>query len=319
MSELKSTIKECFEEGRPYYGFDSLVPKSELHKRALNAIEASLWAHQELYEADRIDKTIQFDDEHSNEVAKYISLPDKYNQPCYGAWDPLNPATDIGLRGLNPRFKDSANATTIVHADNQAVDDFYHRGAPEVVIECLDATSKLNKFIISQVVSPMLQQIAEAYGENPNTYRKIFLPEDTRIRTLTRVILYHQSAFNMPRLTGSDGAELLIKEHCDRSSFTIDGYQSGPGLEYFEDERWHKAGTKLTCFRGTADDFMFGAMKATLHRAVKTVQPESATTELLNSFGIQRASVPTFVSASGENVRVVTPNSSETHPTLFVA
>lgn len=320
MSE-QLTIRKTFEAGEPWYEFSDLVPKKELALRIQGAEEACLTVHTALYEAVAEKRAVVFDDEHEHTdgVAKFVSLPDRDSKPSYFRWDPTHAATDIGLRGVNTEFEGVANPVTIIHADKAAVSDFIERGAPRELIEAVDAVGLLNAFVVAHVVRPMLRQIANEYCEDQNTYIEKFLPKGKRARTLTRVILYHTLAKNGGRPIGSDGAQLLIKEHNDQSSFTVDSMQSGPGLEYMVDGKWEAAHSGIACFRGIADDGMQEQMKPTTHRAKYDRDVLEAANLNMQSRGIGRLAMPTFVSLSGENVRVVPPSSPQTHPTRATA
>lgn len=314
MSEV-NTIRQCFEKGEPYYGMGDYVPKQELNNRVGDAITASLAAHSALYDAVEDGSAVVFGDEHSGEEEKFVSLPNKYNEPCYFRWDNQHPATDVGLRGLNPEFKNVANPTTIIHADNHVLKDFIEMGAPPVLLDALDSVAKLNKFVLSQIVRPMLTNIAREYGGRPEQYLPVFIPKDGRIRTLTRSILYHLAVEDEVRPVGSDGKTLLIKEHADQSAFTVDTAQSGPGLQYFVNGHWEDTGQEIACMRGTADDNIYELMKPTLHRVVDTPQNTPLATTLKHG-GIKRIALPTFVSANGSDARIVQPSSNETHPDM---
>ena len=314
MSEV-STIRQRFEKGEPYYGMGDYVPKQELDSRVGDVIAASLAVHSALYDAVEDGSAVVFGDEHSGEEDKFVSLPNKYNEPCYFRWDPQHPATDVGLRGLNPEFKNSANPTTIIHADNHVLKDFIEMGAPPVLLDALDSVAKLNKYILSQIVRPMLTKIAREYGKRPEQYLPIYIPTDGRIRTLTRSILYHLNVEDGVSPVGTDGKTLLIKEHADQSAFTVDTAQSGPGLQYFVNGHWEDASQEIACMRGTADDNIHELMRPTLHRVVDAPQETPLATEL-KKHGIKRIALPTFVSANGGGTRIVQPSSKETHPDI---
>lgn len=311
----KLTIKETLERGEPYYGLDESIPKNMLDSYVKGAQEACLAAHEALY-TDKV-RTIIFDDEHSGEVSKFISFVNKYREPCYNRWDKNYPATDVGIRGVNLDFDGTANPTTIVHGDNLAPQDFQDQGAPEILVEALDSVALLNKFVLIHVVHPMLTRIAKSYGENPQDYIEQFIPTDRRIRTLTRVIMYHLDVPETLRPVGGDGAALLIKEHYDQSSFTIDSSQSSSGLQYHVNDQWLPAETSVACMRGTADDLMHETMLPTLHRAVFNSDSLINAPSYMKQVGIGRIATPTFVSPSGDSVRVVRPSSPDTHPTAI--
>jgi hypothetical protein len=319
MSELRTELSE----GVPSYRMDTLVPKAELEQRAKHVEEATSAAHEALFlgfhEGD--PRVVVFDDPDSEQTGQYISFKDAQGNPCYGPWDAENPATDIGLRGANPRFEGMLNPTTVLHADSGAFYDYYHRQAPPEVLEALAAVVLFNNFIVKKVAIPYLEQIAEAFGRDPVAYVAKFYPEGRRARTLTRAILYHLNPPEGTRpVSKIDGAELLIKEHSDKSSFTIDSRQTSKGLQYFVDGIWRDARTEVACFRGTADDELTDTGKGsltppTVHRAIAREDLPSVVSPELAKKGLARIALPTFISLSTRGARVVQANSVETHPT----
>lgn len=307
MIEVEPTIREQFERGIPYYGYDSTTPKPELAFLAQEAVEACLEAHSALYE-ERFP-VVAFSDENSGEDDKYVSFADSFGNPLYTNWDPTHPSTDIGIRGLNPDFRGPANQTTVIHSDGYAAEEFARGGAPYVAIDALHAVGNLNRFVTEHIVRQMLTDLALAYDQEPSEYIEKFIPRDMRPRILTRAILNHAV---VSELVGGDGRPLRMKEHRDQSSFTVDTFQTGPGLEYLEEGIWKSARGRISCFPGQADDCLEGRSRGAIHRVVRDcgVLP---TSQMLDA-DIDRIAFPTFVMASGLHSRVIRPNSQDTHP-----
>lgn len=318
MSELRTKLLE----GVPTYHMDEFVSKDELERRARYVEEAASEAHEALYAGfhEGHPRVVVFDDPDSEQKGQYISFKDSAGNPCYGPWDARNPATDIGLRTVNPNFEGVLNPTTVVHADKHSFADYCERQAPPELLEALAAVVMFNNFIVKQVAKPYLAQVAEAFGKDPAVYIAKFYPEGQRSRTLTRAILYHLNASEgMRPVSRVDGAELLIKEHSDKSSYTIDSRQTSKGLQYFVDGIWRDAQTEIACFRGTADDELTeneqgSRTPSTVHRAIVREDLRKVASPTLTSKGIARIALPTFISLSTSNARVVQANSAETHP-----
>ncbi len=319
MSELRTKLLE----GVPYYGMDELVSKTELEAKGRHVEEATAAAHEALYSGYREGnpRIVVFNDSDSELKSQYISFRDAEGKHCYGPWDAQNPATDIGGRGANPDFEGVLNPTTVFHADMGALIDYQRRGAPPELLDALDAVVLFNNFIVTRVAKPYLAQVAEAFGKNPAAYIAKFYPENKRSRTLTRAILYHLDAPDgMRPVSKLDGAQLLIKEHSDKSSYTIDSRQTSAGLQYFVDGIWRDAQTEIACFRGTADDELTAdgqgsCTPPTVHRAIVREDLSTVASPALTSKGIARIALPTFISLSTHGARVVQANSAETHPT----
>lgn len=314
MSERIATVKKNIEKGIPYYGMDDAVDKEALAARTTAAKEASLAAHEALLQAYQEGRVVFLDGDKPGEEKMYITFADKQGRPCLFAWDEGNPATDIGIRSVNPEYSGTVNPTTIIHADTQAERDFLERDAPFEAVEAIGTLSRLNQFVLSKVAQPYLRQIAVAFDQDPDEYSEIFVPRQRRARTLTRAILYHLNALPTHRPVGSDGKPLLIKEHNDKSSFTIDVEQSSPGLQYHVDGEWRDADTRIACFRGAADSYLPVTTPPTLHRAVFRPEVQTAPSPELTKRGIARIAIPTFISPSTEGARVVEAGSLETHP-----
>lgn len=318
MSELRTKLLE----GVPSYHMDALVSKTELEAKGRQVEEATAAAHQHLYSgyAEGDPRVVVFDDPDSELKGQYIGFSDSEGNPCYGPWDAQNPATDIGGRGANPDFEGVLNPTTVFHADMEALVDYQRRGAPKELLDALDAVVLFNSFIVREVAKPYLAQVAEAFSKDPAAYQAKFYPEGRRSRTLTRAILYHLNApQGMRPVSLVDGAELLIKEHSDKSSFTIDSRQTSKGLQYFVDGIWRDAQTEIACFRGTADDELTdngaGSLTpSTVHRAIVREDLPTAVSPALAKKGLARIALPTFISLSTSGARVVQANSAETHP-----
>lgn len=264
--------------------------------------ESCLAVHAAMYEGlEQGDpRVIVFTDD-PTEPEKYVSFKDQYGEPCFSTFVEGNPATDIGVRGANPDFEGVLNPTTVVHADRQAVDDYRERGAPEELLEALQAVRLFNAFIIDKVAIPYLREVAEAFKMDVDEYIDHFFPSDQRANTLTRVIQYHLSAREGMRPVGEqDGLPLLIKAHSDKSSFTIDSVQSSSGLQYWDSEarEWVNAGTEVACFKGAAEGFLPHDIPATPHRVVFEEDLPQKASEKLKKVGIGRIAVPTFVAVT---------------------
>lgn len=316
MSKELATIKSNLEQGIPDHSMDELVSKQELRLHTEGAKQGLLVAHAALHHAFKEgDPSVICFDGDKGENDLYISYKDKYGNPTYAPWDAKNPATDIGLRAPNPNFEGVVNPMTIIHADSEAAKDFAERGAPKVVVDAIDAVAQLNKFMVDEAAIPYLRQVAESFGINPDEYVDIFFPKDgKRARTLTRIIGYHENTAPGQRpISKTDGRGLLIKEHNDKSSYTVDIEQSARGLQYFVNGEWKDADTRITSFRGAADDHL-GLEKqtpATFHRAV--VGGEGELPQEFTNKGIVRVAAPLFISPSVDGARVVRAGSSETH------
>jgi hypothetical protein len=315
MNINKLNLRNNIEQGIPFSGFVDEITTHELGTYIKSAEEASLAVHESLYLdlAGGDPRVVTFGDEDSGEKDKYISYADSNGNALFGPWNPEHPSTDIGIRGINPAFKGIANPTTVVHADTLATKDFMERGAPQEVIDAIDAVAQLNKFIVNTIAKPYLEQVAAAYSINPHEYTANFIAEQRgrREQILTRVIMYHLVAAPGQRPIGGDGTPLLIKEHNDRGTWTFD-HQKYPGLQYNVDNEWHNATTEVTAFRGAADSYLPVDTPPTLHRAVER---SFAVDDRLRSVGIGRIAVPTFVSPIHNDARIVRPSSTETHPT----
>lgn len=310
-------IKECLSTGTPYTGMNDAFDREALKSYTEKAVDASINAHKVLMDefAASSSRITIFGDEHSNEKEKYISFKDKGGRECYGAWDPNAPATDIGVRAANPDFRGVVNPTTVVHADSLAGFDMCSRQAPKEVKEAVISVARLNYFVEQAIAVPYLGRVARAYGIDPDEYQAIFYPNGSRHKTLTRVILYHEYASEGQRPTSKDNdKELLIKEHNDQSSFTIDVEQSTEGLQYHSTKGWVDAGKEVACFRGAADDYLpkkLGETKPTFHRALLERALSDTVPEKLASAGLVRYAIPTFISPSVDGARVVCPSSEE--------
>jgi hypothetical protein len=314
MSYNKYELRKNVEQGIPQTSIVDKVSAHELGVYVKEAEEASLLAHQALYEdlGNSHPNVVTFGDEDSGERDKYVSYVDHRGVPMFGPWDPERPATDIGIRGVNPKFEGIANPTTVVHADTLAVKDFKERGTPEVVIDAIEAVAKLNAFVEEIIAKPYLARVARAFDVDPEAYLENFFDRERRQQILTRVIMYHTVAAPGQRPVGRDGTPLLIKEHNDRGSWTFDIHQTAPGLQYRIGSEWRDATTEVTAFRGTADSYLPAELPPTLHRAV---QREHEPDARLSTVGIGRIAVPMFISPIHEDARIVRPSSAETHPT----
>lgn len=314
MSINKFELRKNIEQGIPQTSVVDKISTHELGVYVKDAEEASLLAHQALYEdlANGNPNVVTFGDEHSGEKDKYVSYRDRYGVPMFGPWDPERPATDIGVRGVNPKFEGVANPTTVVHADTLAVQDFKERGAPEVVVDAIEAIAKLNAFVEEIIAKPYLARVARAFDTDPEAYLGNFFDRTRRQQILTRAIMYHTVAAPGQRPVGTDGTPLLIKEHNDRGSWTFDIHQTAPGLQYRVNNEWRDATTEVTAFRGTADSYLPADLPPTLHRAV---QREYTPDRRLTEVGIGRIAIPMFISPIHDDARIVRPSSAETHPT----
>lgn len=303
-------LKQNLREGIPSTHMDTQVSHSEKESLAKGVEEACLELHRLMYEwvEEKDPRAIVFTDE-ASEPGKYVSVVDRYGAPSFGTFVEGNNATDIGVRGVNPAFEGVINPTTVVHADEYAAQDYQERGAPKELVEALDAVRLFNGFIVREVVKPYLTQVAEAFGMNPAEYVQHFFPEGFRANTLTRVIQYHLKSREGMRPVGEvDGVPLLIKQHNDKSSYTIDSVQTSSGLQYYnvKTQEWEAADTKVACFRGSAESFLPERIPPTAHRVVFEEGLEDTAAEYLRNVGIGRLAIPTFVcpTASGDRVAV---------------
>lgn len=315
MSINKFELKGNLEQGVPTVGIVDDITKHDLDVFVKDAEEASLIAHKALYDGymDEDPGVMSFTDE-ADKPDKYISFADRNGKPMFGPWNPEQPASDIGIRGANPNFDGIINPTTVIHADTLALQEFMENGAPQEVVDAIAAVAKLNAFVEEVIAKPYLARVGEAYGINHRRYLANFFASERgrREQILTRVIMYHLVATPGQRPIGSDGTPLLIKEHVDKSSWTIDIHQTAPGLQHRAKKQWHDASTEVATFRGSADSYLPARLPATLHRAVMR---EHTPSDRLREVGIGRIAVPMFISPIHENARIVQPNSAETHPT----
>ncbi len=318
---MKQSLNHHLEHGIPFSDFGDTIHTPELKVRIADAQEASLLAHQDMYDGfhNADPRVLSLDDPFSGEKAKYITLADTDGKPLYGQWDEANPATDIGIRGIHPHFRGVTNVTTVLHADSAAAKDFYERGAPATVIEAMHAIGLLNKFVVVQVVLPFLGRVAALDGIDAEAYRSNFYRPGARACTLTRSILYHLANGQQPQPpVGTDGKRLLIKEHYDQSSYSVDAHQTASGLQYRVGEDWVDAGTEIAVFRGKGEDFRTQEAPSALHRVINGQNMLTDIDPNLLAAGIGRIANITFVSPSVANARVVRPSSPETHPTEHV-
>lgn len=299
-----NTLREHLEVGKPYIMEHNTTELKTLGK---GVEQATLEAHRHLYEGltENNPNVMVFTDD-EKEPKKYITFRDSHGEPCYIEFQEGNSATDIGIRGVNPDFGGVINPTTVVHADREAVKDFHDRGAPKVLVDALDAVRIFNNFIVKKVAQPYLRQVAEEYSVDPDEYVENFFPTGERAHTLTRVIMYHLDAVEGMRPIGeTDGVPLLIKQHNDKSAFTIDSVQTSSGLQYYDIEKkeWINAGTEVACFRGSAESFLPEILPPTAHRVVfEEDLKEKAATNLVK-VGIGRIAIPTFICPSTTFVR----------------
>ncbi|MDO8336578.1 MAG: hypothetical protein Q7T74_07450 [Candidatus Saccharibacteria bacterium] len=294
-----NTLKQHLEVGKPF-----AMPIKASEQAAIVAlgevVEAtSLEAHKQMYQAyERGDSSVTVFTDDPREPEKYISFVDRNGEPCYNEFVAGNSATDIGIRGVNPEFDGVINPTTVIHADKDAVHDFREKGAPQVVVKALDAARLFNNFIIERIARPYLRQVALENEVNPDEYLQHFYPFATRPHTLTRVIMYHIDAKDGMRPVGeTDGVPLLIKQHNDKSAYTIDSVQTSSGLQYYdlETREWVNAGTEVACFRGSAESFLPTAPPPTAHRVVfEEDLREKASPRLLKA-KVGRMAIPTFI------------------------
>jgi hypothetical protein len=311
-----NTLKQYLEAGKPYAMDVTDLEQQTIIDLGKKVELTSLAAHVQMYDAyARGDQTVTVFTDDENEPDKYISFTDSDGRPCYTEFEKGNSATDIGIRGVNPEFNGVINPTTVVHADKDAVHDFRERGAPEVMIHALDAARLFNNFIVQHVAKPYLRQVAEENGVDWSEYMQHFFPVDRRAHTLTRVIMYHLDAKEGMRPVGeTGGVPLLIKQHNDKSSFTVDSVQTSSGLQYYntQTKQWENAGTEVACFRGSADSFLPGRVPPTAHRVVfEEGLAEKAAPHLVQA-GIGRIAIPTFVSPTRSKL---VKTSGATNPT----
>jgi hypothetical protein len=317
MKVSHEALRHNIETGTPTDQIVDDVTKHELSIYIKDAEEASLIAHGALSEGyDNNDpRVIQFTDD-PDQPNKYLSFADRDGQPLFGPWDPDRPASDIGIRSASPDFDGIVNPTTVIHADMPAIEEFRQKGAPQEVIDAIATVAKLNEFVIDTIARPYLAAVATVYDIDPAEYQANFFRNERQRREqiLTRVIMYHTTSAPGQRPIGSDGTPLLIKEHVDKSSWTIDLHQTSPGLQYRVGKQWQDASTDIAAFRGTADSYLPTRLPATLHRAINK---EHAPDSRLSAVGIGRIAVPMFISPIHEDARVVSSHSAETHPTSY--
>lgn len=301
-----NTLKQHLEIAKPFIVNQSESEQKEIDDLGQAAEEACSEAHRQLYEGFREGNpnVMVFTDD-PKKPGKYISFADKEGDPCYREFVPGNSATDIGLRGVNPEFDGIINPTTVVHADMEAVDDLRDLGAPESVIDALDAVSMLNGHIIRNIVKPYLWQVAEEYGLKHKDFTEMFypgIPYNDRAHTVTRVIMYHLNAKEGVRPTGAiDGAPLRIGEHEDKSWGTVDCRQTSRGLQYqnLKTQEWEDAGTEVAIFRGSAQSFIPGNPPPTKHRVVVLGEDSPKITDIsATKDEIARIAIPTFLSVT---------------------
>lgn len=312
----KLSIRNNIEQGIPTTNIVDETTQHELDVYVKEAQEASLIAHDALYHglAEGDPRVIVFTDD-KKEPGKYISFKDHDGAPLFGPWNPNNPASDIGIRGANPSFEGIVNPTTVIHADTLAINDFRRNGAPAEVVDAIAAVGKLNEYVVKAIARPHLANVARAFEVDPADYLANFVASEhsRREQILTRAILYHLVATPGQRPVSKDGTPLLIKEHVDKSSWTIDVAQTSPNLQHRVGKKWHDAGTEVTAFRGTADSYLpADHLPATLHRAVVR---EHTPSKRLSAVGIGRIAMPMFISPIHDDARIVQSNSAETHPT----
>lgn len=295
-----NTLRQNLEQGIPQVIDTQDIPINTMRRYSEGVEQSCLNLHELIYlglSDGNPNITIFTDDE--GEPDKYVSLKDKNGQPCYGNFVAGNSATDVGVRGVNPGFEGVINPTTVVHADVEALQDYSDRGAPAALLEAMDAVRLFNGFISREIVKPYLRQVAEAFGMKPDQYLAHFFPDGVRSHTLTRVIMYHLQAREGMRPVGeTDGVPLLIKQHNDKSAFTVDSVQTSSGLQYYnaQTKQWENAGTEVACFRGSADSFLPKYVPPTAHRVVfEEGLAENAAPNLVKA-GIGRIAIPTFVS-----------------------
>ncbi len=294
-----NTLKQHLDAGKPYIMDVTRSQQQELNKLGKVVEATSLEAHRQMYLAyKRGDQSVRVFTDDESEPEKYISFTDRDGEPCYTEFEKGNSATDIGIRGVNPEFTGVINPTTVVHADKDAVHEFRERGAPGVVIRALDATRLFNNFIVRHIAKPYLYQVAEENGLDPVEYLRHFFPIGQRSHTITRVIMYHLDAKKGMRPVGmSDGESLLIKEHTDKSSFTVDSLQTSSGLQYYDlkTRSWVNAGTDVAIFRGSAPSFIPDNPPPTAHRVVYEEDLREKAAPHLKDAELGRIAVPTFI------------------------
>lgn len=294
-----NTLKQHLEIAKPY-----AMPIGSSEQAAIAALgeavkATSVEAHRQMYQAyEQGDPSVAVFTDDPKEPGKYISFVDRDGEPCYREFVPGNSATDIGIRGVNPEFGGVINPTTVIHADKDAVHDFRERGALQVVVKALDAARLFNNFIVDRIAKPYLRQVAEENGVDPYEYQANFFPRTTRAHTLTRVIMYHINARDGMRPVGeTDGVPLLIKQHNDKSAYTIDSVQTSSGLQYYDRETnsWVNAGTDVACFRGNAESFLPTTPPPTAHRVVFEEDLREKASPKLLDVGLGRIAIPTFI------------------------
>lgn len=318
---MKESLHHSLEHGIPYSDISTLYGEQRLHNLLSSVRSTGLNAHFDMYRRFRYDsrEITTMSDEEINGNEKYIAYSDKRGKPLYGCWDPERPTTDVGIRGINPNYHETANQTTILHADEDTTDEFEQRHATESAQQAMFALSRLHRFVKQEIARPFLGQIAKIHGIDQREYLDHFFPSDKRHNSLTRAILYHDTLgewHDLHQPIGSDGEKLFIKEHNDQSSYSINLYQTAPGLQYRLGRDWVDSVDGVSIFRGAGEDFLETPTKASLHRVVQKHKERALWAPGdLRACGIARLAIVMFLSPADEHARVVRPNSPETHPT----
>lgn len=320
------TLKNNLGRGIPTK-IGEIIPKkhqSLLDEMAEAAQEASLAAHVEMKNmaAVRDSRLLVIDDEPGD--SKYLTVKDKYGETCFRTWDPDCPATDIGVRMLNPDYEGTANVTTIIHADRDAYEHFKTRGMPAPFLSAIGATAVLSRHLIEYASKPVLAEVARLYDVDPEAYVDRYYGPDEygnprRSRDITRVIMYHTGLDVQQRPVGEDGEPMLIKKHNDQGNWTIDVRQTMKGLQYYdlENGEWCDAGEEMAFFAGGSNNnegYLGDTVEIppAFHRVKYLENMEELADRALVQKGIVRVAIPHFIVPNGPGVQTARPNSAAT-------
>ncbi|MBP7767386.1 hypothetical protein KA068_02610 [Candidatus Saccharibacteria bacterium] len=313
-------LEVSLRERMPFYS--ERIQPGDIEVQAKYAVISCIDAHNELYQSfyERGSREVgRFGDEFSGEDDKYISwlIADRL---AFGQWKEGNPATDVGIRGINPEFDGSANQTTVIHA-NSAWSKLF-RNAPISTQRALEGVYDVARDVRNRLVLPYLAAIATIHGINEGEYVSHFFRDGITECSIARAILYHAVDTKVPQLAivGNDGADLSIKEHCDQGAFTADIWTSGPGLQYLSPSgEWRNTeDTGIAIFPGAGEKHLGieSDLAGIVHRVVSIDKPGDLPSNSKQR-PLKRIALPYFISSLEDNVDPVMPSSAATHPTSY--
>jgi hypothetical protein len=241
---------------------------------------------------------------------KYISFRNKYDQPSFGVINPNSPTTDIGVRGINHSFQEPANRATVVHS-HSILEQLLPDSTGRVLLNLANSLIRLTeRRLRGRIIIPYLGGIAALHNLNPVDYIYNFYPQVLEPSPLeasvTRAILYHDTSDENSNVYKSpDGQKEAIRAHNDKSAFTVDIQQTGPGLQYLLNGKWEDSPGGLCIFPSAGDQHLETSLKPVTHRVV----------ELGNGWvnGLSRAALIAFINSCSTNDHVI-PLSESTHP-----